>query len=196
MLYSILAHIYAISHSHTLAYTHSRSCTHTYSVSVHPSFNSPDDFHGYQLNHFCIPTHYENDLEQVMIPNGASTYCPFCFLVYLLFSVFFLVVVVFWGRGVVFPFNLDQGTHMTSPSTTNNQSTYTFSFTIHYPLQVLSSSLSSTQIRTYTYAHAHLVPMFWQPNLQKKMIFFFQRAKVVGNNTSNMLGIVATSLQI
>ncbi|EDO32938.1 predicted protein, partial [Nematostella vectensis] len=30
----------------------------------------PDDYQGYPLNMFCIPKHYEGDLEHVMIPKG------------------------------------------------------------------------------------------------------------------------------
>jgi len=30
----------------------------------------PDEFKGYDLNHFVIPSHYQNDLSTVLIPNG------------------------------------------------------------------------------------------------------------------------------
>lgn len=30
----------------------------------------PDDYRGYGLSHFCIPGHYVDDLEHVMIPQG------------------------------------------------------------------------------------------------------------------------------
>lgn len=30
----------------------------------------PDDEKGHDLNLFCIPKHYENDLEKVIIPHG------------------------------------------------------------------------------------------------------------------------------
>lgn len=30
----------------------------------------PDDYHGYDLEYFCIPGHYVDDLEHVMIPRG------------------------------------------------------------------------------------------------------------------------------
>lgn len=30
----------------------------------------PDAYHGYTLSHFCIPKHYEEDLEDIMIPWG------------------------------------------------------------------------------------------------------------------------------
>lgn len=29
-----------------------------------------DDFAQYSMNHFCIPKHYEDDLETIMIPRG------------------------------------------------------------------------------------------------------------------------------
>jgi len=32
--------------------------------------NIPDDFHKYPVDQVCIPKHYENDLETVMIPKG------------------------------------------------------------------------------------------------------------------------------
>lgn len=35
-----------------------------------PLFQIPDDYRGYGLSHFCIPGHYVNDLEHVMIPQG------------------------------------------------------------------------------------------------------------------------------
>lgn len=30
----------------------------------------PDDYNGYALSNFCIPRHYEGDLENVLIPWG------------------------------------------------------------------------------------------------------------------------------
>lgn len=30
----------------------------------------PDDYQGYDLSHFCIPSHYVSDLENVLIPRG------------------------------------------------------------------------------------------------------------------------------
>ncbi|KAK4327239.1 hypothetical protein Pmani_002295 [Petrolisthes manimaculis] len=30
----------------------------------------PDVYHGYALSHFCVPKHYEEDLENIMIPWG------------------------------------------------------------------------------------------------------------------------------
>lgn len=30
----------------------------------------PDKYSGYALSHFCVPKHYEDDLEDIMIPWG------------------------------------------------------------------------------------------------------------------------------
>ncbi|XP_071529987.1 hypoxanthine-guanine phosphoribosyltransferase-like isoform X1 [Panulirus ornatus] len=43
--------------------------------SLHQLFNPevwviPDEYSGYALSHFCVPKHYEHDLENIMIPWG------------------------------------------------------------------------------------------------------------------------------
>lgn len=30
----------------------------------------PDDYKGYSLEMFCLPKHYENDVESILIPKG------------------------------------------------------------------------------------------------------------------------------
>ncbi|ELU15471.1 hypothetical protein CAPTEDRAFT_203422 [Capitella teleta] len=44
------------------------------SALAHCAYNQdnmiPDDQRGYDLNMFCVPMHYENDLESVLIPSG------------------------------------------------------------------------------------------------------------------------------
>eukprot|EP00056_Hartaetosiga_gracilis_P005487 m.85109 g.85109 ORF g.85109 m.85109 type:complete len:234 (+) comp12183_c1_seq11:47-748(+) len=36
----------------------------------HPYIVIPDDYRGYEVDEFCVPSHYQKDLERIMLPYG------------------------------------------------------------------------------------------------------------------------------